>query len=54
MKPLQGSGGASVFLAGPGDKPNLNQMVEAITRDGYVVAQENSGRRRKTATCACS
>ena len=41
LKPLQGSGGASVFLAGPGDKPNLNQMVEAITRDGYVVAQEN-------------
>ncbi len=40
IKPLQGSGGASVFLAGPGDKPNLNQMVEAITRDGYVVAQE--------------
>ncbi len=41
LKPLQGSGGASVFLAGPGDKPNLNQMVEAITRDGYIVAQEN-------------
>ena len=40
IKPLQGSGGASVFLVGPGDKPNLNQMVEAITRDGYVVAQE--------------
>ena len=40
IKPLQGSGGASVFLAGPSDKPNLNQMVEAITRDGYVVAQE--------------
>lgn len=40
IKPLQGSGGASVFLVGKGDKPNLNQMVEAITRDGYVVAQE--------------
>ena len=40
IKPLQGSGGASVFLVGRGDKPNLNQMVEAITRDGYVVAQE--------------
>ena len=40
IKPLQGSGGASVFLVGKGDRPNLNQMVEAITRDGYVVAQE--------------
>lgn len=40
LKPLAGSGGASVFLVGPDDEANLNQMVEAITRDGYVVAQE--------------
>lgn len=40
LKPLQGSGGSGVFLIdgkGPG---NLSQIVEAINRDGYVVAQE--------------
>ncbi len=40
LKPLQGSGGASVFLVSSEESPNLNQMIEAITRDGYVVAQE--------------
>ncbi len=40
IKPLQGSGGASVFLVGKNAEANLNQMVEAIVRDGYVVAQE--------------
>jgi glutathione synthase len=40
LKPLQGSGGQSVFLVNPDDIANLNQMVEAISRDGYVVAQE--------------
>jgi glutathione synthase len=40
LKPLQGSGGASVFLVSSDESPNLNQMIEAITRDGYVVAQE--------------
>ena len=40
IKPLQGSGGQSVFLVRPEDKPNLNQMIEAVTRDGYVIAQE--------------
>lgn len=40
IKPLQGSGGTSVFLVGPDAEANLNQMVEAIVRDGYVVAQE--------------
>ena len=40
LKPLQGSGGHSVFLVRPDDKPNLNQMIEAVTRDGYVVVQE--------------
>ena len=39
LKPLQGSGGASVFLVRPDDMPNLNQMVEAVSRDGYVIAQ---------------
>jgi glutathione synthase len=40
LKPLQGSGGASVFLVRPDDMPNLNQMIDAVSRDGYVIAQE--------------
>ena len=40
LKPLQGSGGASVFLVRPTDLPNLNQMIDAVSRDGYVIAQE--------------
>ena len=40
LKPLQGSGGASVFMVTREEAPNLNQMIEAISRDGYVVAQE--------------
>ncbi|MFO8074167.1 MAG: glutathione synthase [Polyangia bacterium] len=40
IKPLQGSGGTNVFLVRPEDLPNLNQMVDAVLRDGYVIAQE--------------
>jgi glutathione synthase len=40
LKPLQGSGGQSVFLVHSDDIANLNQMIDAISRDGYVVAQE--------------
>jgi glutathione synthase len=40
LKPLQGSGGASVFMVTGDEAPNLNQMIDAISRDGYVVAQE--------------
>jgi glutathione synthase len=40
LKPLQGSGGASVFLVRPDDLPNLNQMIDAVSRDGYVIGQE--------------
>ena len=40
LKPLQGSGGTNVFVLKPGVEANLSQMVESITRDGYVVAQE--------------
>lgn len=40
LKPLQGSGGQSVFLVRLGDLPNLNQMIDAVSRDGYVIAQE--------------
>ena len=40
LKPLQGSGGASVFLVERSDIPNVNQMIDAVSRDGYVIAQE--------------
>ncbi len=40
IKPLQGSGGASVFLVRQEDIPNLNQMIDAVSRDGFVIAQE--------------
>lgn len=40
LKPLTGSGGQSVFLVRPEDASNLNQMIDAVARDGYVVAQE--------------
>ena len=40
LKPLQGSGGANVFLVNQSDIPNLNQMIDAVSRDGFVIAQE--------------
>ena len=40
LKPMTGSGGQSVFLVRPDDIPNLNQMIDAVSRDGYVIAQE--------------
>lgn len=40
IKPLQGSGGQSVFVVTPDSGGNLNQMIEAVTRDGYAIAQE--------------
>jgi glutathione synthase len=40
LKPLQGSGGAGVFFVSDEESPNLNQMIEALGRDGYIVAQE--------------
>lgn len=40
IKPVQGSGGANVFMIRKEDIPNLNQMIDAVIRDGYVIAQE--------------
>lgn len=40
LKPLRGTGGKNVFLVRKEEKSNLSQMIEAITRDGYVIAQE--------------
>jgi glutathione synthase len=40
LKPLWGSEGARVFVVSPEDRANTNQMIEALVRDGYVMAQE--------------
>ena len=40
IKPLQGSGGQSVFVVTPDSGANLNPMIEAVTRDGYAIVQE--------------
>lgn len=40
LKPLQGSGGTNVFLVTPEVVANLNQMIDAVSRDGYVIVQE--------------
>ncbi|MCA9231853.1 MAG: hypothetical protein KDA57_14480 [Planctomycetales bacterium] len=40
LKPLQGSGGASVFQVRESDIPNLNQMIDAVSRDGFIICQE--------------
>ena len=40
LKPLIGSGGRGVFLVQPEDAPNVNQMFEAVSREGYVIVQE--------------
>ena len=40
LKPLQGSGGSNVFIVQPKAAGNLNQIIEAVTRDGYAIAQE--------------
>ena len=39
LKPLRGSGGQSVFVLGAEKASNLNQMIEAVSRDGYVITQ---------------
>ncbi|MDH3239531.1 MAG: glutathione synthase [Alphaproteobacteria bacterium] len=40
VKPLTGSAGRNVFLVRKEDSANLNQMIEAVLQDGYVLAQE--------------
>ena len=40
IKPLAGSKGHGVFIVCPEDEVNLDQMVEAVLRDGYAIAQE--------------
>jgi len=40
LKPLSGSGGHNVFLVQPHDTPNINQMIEAVSLEGYCIVQE--------------
>ncbi|MBX9696354.1 MAG: glutathione synthase [Cyanobacteria bacterium] len=40
LKPVQGSSGKGVFLVDKGNPGNLNQIVETLSRDGYIIAQE--------------
>ncbi|HEX6217931.1 MAG TPA: glutathione synthetase [Sphingomicrobium sp.] len=39
LKPLQGSGGSGVFKLDAKSRSNINQIIEAISRDGYIIAQ---------------
>ncbi|OCO99988.1 MULTISPECIES: glutathione synthase [unclassified Ensifer] len=40
LKPLQGSGGRNVFKVSSSHETNLNQIFEAVSEMGYVIAQE--------------
>jgi len=39
LKPLEGSGGQGVFLIDE-NEPNLNQILDTLRADGYIIAQE--------------
>lgn len=39
IKPLQGSGGKNVFKIATPDDANLNQIFEAVSGEGYLIAQ---------------
>jgi glutathione synthase len=40
LKPLVGSGGHNVFLIRPNEATNINQMLDAVSQEGYVIVQE--------------
>ena len=40
LKALEGSGGQTMFLVTPDNRANLNQMIEALNRNGYIFAEE--------------
>jgi glutathione synthase len=40
VKPMQSGKGKGVFLVRPDERANVNQMLEAVARDGYLVVQE--------------
>ena len=40
LKPFAGSGGESVFVVRKDDQANLNQIIDAVSVNGYMVCQE--------------
>ena len=40
IKPFQGSGGEGVFVVREDDHANLNQIIDAVCQNGYMVVQE--------------
>src|SRR5690606_14035345 len=40
IEPFEGSGGESVFVVREDDRANLNLIVDAVCRSGYMVVQE--------------
>jgi glutathione synthase len=40
LKPLHGYGGRNVFYVRRKQRANLDSIIEAVSRDGYVIAQE--------------
>jgi len=40
LKPLAGSGGRNVFLVSPENGGNLNQMIDAVATEGYILTEE--------------
>ena len=40
LKPITGSGGRNVFHIHRQERDNLNQMIDAVLRDGYALVQE--------------
>jgi len=40
IKPVQGAGGSGVFVVRPEELPNINPMIESVSRAGYVIVQE--------------
>jgi len=40
LKPIQGSGGHGVFLLNKNNTGNMNQIIESLLEEGYIIAQE--------------
>jgi glutathione synthase len=40
LKPLSGKDGDAVFAVTPGQRKNLNQMIDVVRQRGYIVVQE--------------
>jgi len=40
LKPIQGSGGHGVFMLNKNNTQNMNQIIESLLEEGYVIAQE--------------